>query len=120
MAVNWEILKTRYLQSSRIAQLESLTLNLARIQSLTENGEAQVAYHLVRESQFFIEWTVPTIDLEIDLAVATTLVDLQRLLSSWKLNWSTLWQDSMARQRMAAEAQVWLDRLQDQSIRLAG
>ncbi len=118
MAVNWEILKAHYLRSARAAQLDSLALNLTRIQTLLDSGDQQFAYHLVRESQFFIEWTVPTIDLDTDLAIATELVDLQRQLSAWKLNWS-VWQDAAVRQTMAAEAQVWLDRLQEQSVRLA-
>ena len=72
MAINWDSLKQRYLQSDRSTQLESITLNLTRIQTLANSADdGQVARHLVRESQFFIEWTVPTIDLENDLKIAT-------------------------------------------------
>ena len=119
MAVNWEILRMRYLQSARTAQIASLALNLARIQTLADGGNEAIADHLVRESQFFIEWTVPTIDLETDMIIATELVDLQRQLSAWKLDWSTLWADPTTRQTIAAQAQVWIDRLQDYSFQLA-
>jgi hypothetical protein len=113
MAINWDSLKQRYLQSDRAAQLESITLNLARIQTLANSvDDGQVARHLVRESQFFIEWTVPTIDLEKDLTIATELVDLQRQLSEWKLDWDGLWGSSDDRSSMAIQAQQWCDRLQ--------
>jgi hypothetical protein len=63
-----------------------LALNLTRIQLFAQRGTNEpVAHHLVRETQFFIEWIIPGIDLATDMALATTLVDLQRLLSRWKL-----------------------------------
>ena len=65
MAINWDILKAHYLQVLWATQLKSLALNLTRIQLLAQSGTDElVAQHLVRESQFFIEWTVPNIDLE--------------------------------------------------------
>ncbi len=113
MAMNWDGLKTRYLQSDRTSQLESITLNLARIQTLASHvEEGSVARHLVRESQFFIEWTVPTIDLAVEIEIATELVDLQRQLSAWKLDWETLWANEADRLVLAQTAQQWCDRLQ--------
>lgn len=113
MAMNWDSLKTRYLQSDRTSQLESITLNLARIQTLASNvEESSVARHLVRESQFFIEWTVPTIDLALDIEIATELVDLQRQLSDWKLDWERVWANEADRLVLAQIAQQWCDRLQ--------
>ncbi|WP_199325017.1 hypothetical protein [Phormidium sp. FACHB-1136] len=95
-------IKTQYLQSNRTTQFDSLALNLTRIQLLARSGSDElVVQHLVRESQFFIEWAVSTIDLEADLALATELVDLQRLLSRWKLGWPELWASEEQRQEMA-------------------
>ncbi|OUC13209.1 MAG: hypothetical protein B0A82_18105 [Alkalinema sp. CACIAM 70d] len=113
MAINWDTLKQRYLQSDRAAQLESITLNLTRIQTLANSiDDGQVAKHLVRESQFFIEWTVPTIDLETEISIATELVDLQRELSDWKLDWEKRWTSAEDRISLATKAQQWCDRLQ--------
>ncbi|PSB14759.1 hypothetical protein C7B65_25920 [Phormidesmis priestleyi ULC007] len=54
--VKVDLLKSRYLQASHSAQWESFALNLTRIQTLAESGtDEQVAKHLVRESQLFIE-----------------------------------------------------------------
>lgn len=110
MTINWDILKAQYLQADPAAQLDSLALNLARIHLLAHSGtDEPVVQYLVRESQFFIEWAVPSIDLETDATFATELVDLQRLLSRWKLGWSELWAAEDQRQDMVALAQQWCD-----------
>jgi len=112
MATNWDMLRAQYLQANRATQLDSLALNLMRIQFLARSGTEEImAQHLVRESQFFIEWAVPTIDLEEDMAFATDLVELQRLLSRWKLSWLELWTNESKRQEIATLAQQWCDRL---------
>jgi hypothetical protein len=112
MAINWDTLKTRYLQSDRAAQLDSLVLNLTRIQSLVESDDdGQIAKYLVRESQFLIEWLVPTIDLVREIGLAEELVALQRVLSGWKLDWAELWANTSDRAQMAIEVQGWCDRL---------
>jgi hypothetical protein len=112
MAINWDILKSHYLQGNQSAQLESLALNLIRIQTLAHNGtDEQIAQHLIRESQFFIEWIVLNLNLDTDLSLATELVDLQRLLSRWKLSWPEIWADESERQAIAALAQQWCHHL---------
>jgi transcription antitermination factor NusA-like protein len=112
MAINWDTLKTRYLQSDRAAQLDSLVLNLTRIQSLVESDDdGQIAKYLVRESQFLIEWLVPTIDLSQEIGLAEELVALQRQLSGWKLDWTGLWANTSERAQMAIVAQGWYNRL---------
>ena len=120
MAINWDILKAQYLQANQATQLDSLALNLTRIQVLARSGtDESVAQHLVRESQFFIEWAVLGINLETDIAFASDLVDLQRLLSRWKLGWDELWTNEVKRQEMATLAQQWCDRIQGQGELLA-
>jgi len=82
MTMNWEMLKTRYLQTSCASQMDSLSLNLTRLQTLAASGvESTIAHHLVRESQFFIEWTISALNLETDIVLATELFFLQRQLS---------------------------------------
>jgi hypothetical protein len=110
MAQDWDILKTQYLRSNRETQLQNLTLNLTRIHLFAQSGtKGPVAQYLVRETQFFIEWFVPGLDLATDMALATALVDLQRLLSRWKLDWSVLWAIESERQKIAMIAQQWCD-----------
>ncbi|MEM8638666.1 MAG: hypothetical protein AAGG51_07635 [Cyanobacteria bacterium P01_G01_bin.54] len=113
MAVDWDILKAQYLRGDRGTQLDSLALNLTRIQLLAQQDSNEpVAQHLIRESQFFIEWLVLGMDLDTDLVLATELVDLQRLLSRWKLGGSALWMDAQQRHNIALLAQDWCQRIQ--------
>jgi len=120
MAINWDILRSHYLKANRATQLDSLALNLMRIQLLAWSGtDESVAQHLVRESQFFIEWMVPGIDLETDITFASELVDLQRLLSRWKLSWSDLWLNEKERQEIAMLAQQWCNYIHNRCELLA-
>ena len=113
MAMNWGKLKARYEATSPIMQIDSMGMNLVRLQTLAESGlEEAVAQHLVRESQYFIEWTVPSLSLETNIALVQELLSLQRLLSRWKLSWSDLWASPVERQKMAATAQHWYEHLQ--------
>lgn len=120
MAMNWEKLKARYETVSPAVQMDSLGMNLIRLQTLAESGaEESVAQHLVRESQFFIEWTVPGLNLETDMTLATELLSLQRLLSRWKLNWSELWSSPSERQQIVEAVQKWYEQLQSHSGAIA-
>jgi hypothetical protein len=120
MTMNWDILRLHYLQGNHATQLDSLALNLTRIQTLAQSGaDEQVVQHLIRESQFFIEWTVPTLDLETDMALATELVNLQRLLSRWKLNGADLWANETERQAIASLSQHWCNYLHHRGEPLA-
>ena len=102
MAVNWKQLKSLYLQDDIPTRLGGIASNLARARSLLDSGtNEQVALQLVRESQFFLEWTAP--DASED--VATQLVELQRLLSFWYYHWSSLWSSSEQRRSIAHQAQ---------------
>jgi hypothetical protein len=107
------MLKSIYLKTDHKAQLNSLVLNLIRIQSLLrEHKNEQATYYFIRESQFFIEWTVPTMNLETDIDFAVELVDLQRLLGHWKLDWPDHWDSEKKRLAIIEDLQPWCDRLQ--------
>ena len=113
MAVNWDLLKTQYLKGNRASQLGNLALNLMRLHVLARQGSDYiVAQHLVRESQFFVEWTAPTINLETEMNSATELLELQRSLSRWTLRWTEVWTNESEREQVAMMAQEWCDRLQ--------
>lgn len=108
MTVDWNKLKSRYLQDNISIRLGGIASNLARAKSLLNAGtNEQVAMQLIRESQFLIEWTAP--DASED--VATELVDLQRQLGYWHYHWSSVWSDSKQRQSVAHQAQAWSSRI---------
>jgi len=66
-----------------------------------------IAHHHLRESQHFIEWIVPTLDLETHTELATQLIDLQRQLSRWKLDLRSHWATEQTRQQLAQTAFDW-------------
>lgn len=112
MAVNLDILKTQYLQNDTLTQLGRLAANLTQIKALAQAGiKGQLAQDLIRESQFLIEWSVPLLNLETKLELATNLVELQRQFSRWKLHWSRLWANPSERLQIARHAQEWSDQL---------
>ena len=120
MAVGREVVKAQYLQTSRASQIDSIGVNLFRLQSLTANGiEKTVAYDLVRESQFFLEWFIPNINLETSIDFATELLSLQRQLSQCKLDWVELWKSDSQRQKVSSIAKDWGKQLRGQSKAIA-
>jgi hypothetical protein len=118
--VNLDNLKSQYLQNDIATQPGKLATNLTQIKALAQAGtEDQLAQDLIRESQFFIEWIVPSLDLKTELNLATELVELQRQLSRWKLYCSRLWSGSSDRLQIARHSQEWSDRLLNLSGLLA-
>ncbi|NJM49233.1 MAG: hypothetical protein HC860_26195 [Alkalinema sp. RU_4_3] len=102
--------------NNQASQFHSLVLNLTRVQTLIqEEPDGTIAKHLIRESQFFIEWTVPTMDLATEIDFAADLVDLQRLLGKWKLHWEEHWENEQKRLAIIEALKQWCDRLQQYS-----
>lgn len=117
MTRDWNATKARYLQFDSSHQLGHLASNLARLRSLCNNPlHQEAALSVIEESQHFIEWTAPSMDLD----VAAELLDLQHQLSNWKNHWSPLWSNACDRLHVAEQAQGWCDRLLDHSGLLAG
>jgi len=114
MEIDWEILKVHFLEADPTTRLNSLALNLTRIQLFAHSGAGEsMARHLIRETQFFIEWIVTDLDLESHLNQAVELADLQRLLSRWKL--SDWWEDEQERKNVAKQAEEWCDLIRQQN-----
>lgn len=104
--VDWEQLKSRYQQTDLPTRLGALASNLSRIHSLSVRGEqSAVIAHLIRESQFLIEWTAPSLEIE----VAAELVELQRLLGNWYYHWDEIWVTPERRDQVVNQAQSWSD-----------
>lgn len=94
----------RFVQDDIPTRLAQLADNLVEIKSLTASStNLDAAVNLIRESQFFLEWTVPQI-VETDVDLAAELVDLGRTLSRWKLNWSKICLDGAELSSVCVEA----------------
>jgi hypothetical protein len=109
---NWNALKERYLSDLLPNRLGGLSANLARIKTLTGKAISQnTIEYLIRESKFFIEWTANDADID----TAGELVELQIQLALWQLRWTKIWADPVQRMEVAAQAQIWSDRILERS-----
>lgn len=104
--------KERYLRDELPIRLGNLASNLSRLRSFAENvalGEA--ACRVLIESKFFIEWAA----VDASLSQQVELLELQRTLARWHLGWGEIWGNPERRNRMAAEARQWSNRLLESS-----
>lgn len=104
--------KERYLRDRLQVRLGNLASNLARIESISKHpalGEA--ASKVLIESKLFIEWTAA----DAHLSQQVELLELQRTLAQWQLDWGEIWNDPKRRSHMAAEARQWSNRVLESS-----
>ena len=101
-------IQKRYLRDEVSVRLGGLAANLARIRSFSDHPDHRdVVEHLLEESKFFIEWTVPDAALEVQ----TALVELQLQLARWQRKWADTWADPVQRAAVAEQAHTWSKRL---------
>ena len=102
MAINWDILKAHYLQTNWVTQLDSLALNLMRIQVPAHSGtDESVEITSLERVNSSLSGLRPGSSWRLNLTFATELLELQRLFSQWKLSWSELWANESKRQEIA-------------------
>jgi hypothetical protein len=101
-----------FVQDDVPTRLHHLAAHLSQIQSLwTQDSSQDLIMALVKESRYFIEWTVPDIVKADDIDQAAELVDLGRVLTRWLFNWDNIWSDDEQKQVAAGQTQDWLCRV---------
>jgi hypothetical protein len=101
-------LRERYLRDRLPIRLGGLAANLARIKSFSDHPDHRdVVESLLEESNFFIEWTAPDAELELQ----AELVEIQLQLARWQLSWTDIWADPAQREEVAEKARVWSERV---------
>jgi hypothetical protein len=109
---NWNDIKQRYLVDGVPTRLGGIAANLARVKSFSKNiAHSDLVISLVEESKIFIEWTANDADID----TAGELVELQIQLALWQLRWTKIWADPIQRMEVAAQAQIWSDRILERS-----
>jgi hypothetical protein len=109
---NQETIKERYLRDSLPVRLGGIAANLARVKSFSNHdAHREVVESLIDESKFFIEWTAR----DAELNVLVELVELQRQLARWQLEWTHIWEDVEQRKSVAQRAGIWSMRLLEMS-----
>jgi hypothetical protein len=76
-----------HIQSDTSQQLNNLADRLDLIATICNDAEdLSLVIELIRESQYLIEWTAPTLSIDD----AAKLVDLGRILAEWKYRWTEI------------------------------
>ena len=101
---DWTKIRERYLRDEPPVRLGGIAANLARIASFSDNARHKMPVTgLVVESQHFIEWMVPA----VELGMQERLVDLQIELARWRARLEREWEDESVRREIAAQAKRW-------------
>jgi len=109
---DWKAIRERYLRDAMPVRLGGLAANLARIKSFSDHPDhCDVVESLLNESKFFIEWTAPEAEIELQVELA----ELQIQLACWQLNWKSIWNDSVQRAAVTGKAQIWSERVLEMS-----
>lgn len=101
-----------FVQDDVPTRLHHLAAHVEQIQSSWTQGSSQeLMLTLVKESRYFIEWTVPDMVKADDIDRACELVDLVRLLTNWLFDWDNIWSDTEQKQSASLETSYWLRRV---------
>ena len=110
-------IQERFLRDELPVRLGGLAANLARIRSFSDHPDHRdVVERLLEESKFFIEWTVPGAELEVQ----TELVEIQLRLARWQRRWADIWVDPIQRAAVAKQAYTWSNQVLELSGLLRG
>jgi hypothetical protein len=116
MIANLEQGREKYLRQSMPRRLGNLASNLNRIATYSNGSFSKESiFELIRESQYFAEWTANDASLELTLSI----VDMQRQLARWKLHWDEVWQDKTRKVQMQEQAKLWSETMLEHSGLLA-
>jgi hypothetical protein len=109
---NFEQRREKYLRQPIPRRLGNLASNLNRIATYSNGSfSKENIFELIRESQYFAEWTAADASLELTLS----LVDMQRQLARWKLHWDEVWRDETKKAELQQQAKIWSDRMIEHS-----
>ncbi|MHC5748013.1 MAG: hypothetical protein ACYTXT_40400 [Nostoc sp.] len=101
-----------FVQDDVTIRLHHLAAHLEQIQSLwTGVSSQELMLTLVKESRYFLEWTVPDMVKADDIDRACELVDLGRMLTRWLFHWDNIWSDAEQKQSASLETSYWLRRV---------
>lgn len=105
-------IKNRYLKDELPVRLGGISADLARIASFASlEDNWKVVQSLLKESEFFIEWTVPDATLE----EKAFLVELQIQLAYWYRIWTEIFTNSNEREKLSQQASFWSKKVLEMS-----
>jgi hypothetical protein len=100
--------RERYLRFSMERRVGNLATNVNRLGIyLNTDHSSEDTVYLLRETQYLLDWT----SLELNFESKVELLELQRQLSRWKLNWDSIWTNELERQKVQIQARAWAEKL---------
>jgi hypothetical protein len=103
-----EKFRERFLCDPLPQRLSRLAATLARISSSARNStDPAIIIELLGEVHRFIEWTAP----ETDPAIATELIQMNRIIAMWQKSWSTAHRIPQQRILLAVQTKNWSDKV---------
>lgn len=114
---NVEERRDRYMQDGLPIRIGGIAANMARVGSISAWPETQdVAFDLLEESKFFIEW----IAMEADIETTGALIELQLQLVLWQRQLDTSWSNDASRTEIGRRAKEYSNDLLQRSGLLNG
>ncbi|AHJ28567.1 hypothetical protein PN465_10925 [Nodularia spumigena CS-584] len=103
-----------FMQDDVSTRLHHLAEHLEQVQFLwTETSSQDLMMPLVKESRYFLEWTVPDMVKADNIDRAAELVDLGRVLTHWLFHWDNIWSDAEQKRVAQGQTQDWLHRVSE-------
>ncbi|MFN0085149.1 MAG: hypothetical protein ACKVX9_07155 [Blastocatellia bacterium] len=100
--------KERFLQDPLPVRLGNLASNLTRLRAFSTRPEmGDAAKRVLWESKHFTEWA----GLAAEHPVQVELVELQRRLARWQLEWNAVWAYPESRAQFGEVARQWSERV---------
>jgi hypothetical protein len=107
---NWNNSEIAFRCERLSVRMERLSQNFLTIATLSLEGvDAASVLEILRESKVFLE--LIAIDLDVDRAFE--LVQIQRQLSRWHIQWQQTWTNDTSRLEIATLARAWSARIQE-------
>jgi hypothetical protein len=105
-----------FVRDSISIRLKNLAAHLNQIGvQVSDVTPATSTITLIRESLYFIEWTVPHL-VDIDVDTAAALVDLGRTLTRWLFSWEKIRSDTTA----VTQVQTEINSLSQRVLEMSG
>lgn len=104
--------RDRYMQDGVPIRIGGIASNMARIATISAWPDCQnMAFEVLEESKYFIEWTA----MEADTETTVALIDLQLQLSLWQLRLEKSWPDEATRSEIGRRARAYSNDLLQRS-----
>jgi hypothetical protein len=111
-ADKWAARRERFMLDPLPVRLGELAASLSSARSFSDHPDHCKGVKIfIDESAHYVEWLIP----EAAPNLQAELNELRRLLTHWRDNWQAIWDDSVERASVAAQAGGWSQKMLERS-----